>query len=246
MHTKPSHGPKLLIGLALLVPACASLRASDTTPASAQAIVHDQSFFRAIAEQDGKVPADADVLQLVHELESRLGDPDPVWRDDLAYSLITAWTYRDHLLPDGELRALVARLQLNLRRGIGQTGDDSVLLRSFSALTLSTLVALDAKQPFLERDQARALLDAALAYLADERDVRGYDERLGWLHSSAHTADLLKFLVRGRWLERGDQVRVLQAISGKLGVPATVVYTHGEDERLARTVLELVRREDFD
>jgi len=90
----------------------------------------------------------------------------------------------------------------------------------------------------------RDLLDRALAYLGAERDVRGYDEEKGWIHSAAHTADLLKFLARNRHLRPADQVRVLDAVSSKLrGAP--VVFTHGEDERFARAILSLVARADF-
>ena len=36
----------------------------------------------------------------------------------------------------------------------------------------------------------------ALAYLAAELDLRGIEPRVGWIHATAHTADLLKFLAR--------------------------------------------------
>ena len=62
----------------------------------------------------------------------------------------------------------------------------------------------------------------ALAYLAAERDLRGIEPRVGWIHATAHTADLLKFLARN---------------------PR---FTHAEDERLAAALLSVARRSDFD
>ena len=117
-------------------------------------------------------------------------------------------------------------------------------MRSFSALNLSILAARDNKEPYLERAGFEELLDGALAYLAGEADLRGYVPGTGWHHSTAHTADLIKFLARSRYLEVADQGRILSAIAAKLR--AADVYAFGEDERLAAAVLSLVRREDFD
>ena len=54
-------------------------------------------------------------------------------------------------------------------------------------------------------------------YLKDEQDVRGFDARLGWLHSVAHTADLLKFLARSPHLQVQEQAVVLKAIADQAG-----------------------------
>jgi hypothetical protein len=75
--------------------------------------------------------------------------------------------------------------------------------------------------------------------------VRGFDERLGWLHSVAHTADLLKFLARNPHLQVPEQALVLKAIADKLAMVETPLV-HGEDERLARAVLSIAARSDFD
>jgi hypothetical protein len=119
-----------------------------------------------------------------------------------------------------------------------------VLKRSFSALNLSVLAALDNREPFLEKDEFAALLDATLNYLRDEKDVRGFIPGPGWHHSTAHTADLLKFLARSSNLQTEDQSRILEAITSKFSTSG--VYTFGEDERLAHAVRSLVRREDFE
>ena len=98
--------------------------------------------------------------------------------------------------------ALVTTLATSLRAGIGEAGTDTVLLRSFSALDLSILAALELQDPALDDSGYRGLLDDALAYLAAERDLRGIDPRVGWIHATAHTADLLKFLARIRGSHR--------------------------------------------
>jgi hypothetical protein len=212
-------------------------------PAEAPA-THDASFWRSIVENDYALPPGESAADLLDELTPLLGSADAEERDTFGYGIPAHWIYRQRLLSADELQHLVRSWSANLRAGIGSTGDDGVLLRSFSALDLSILAALDNVEPFLEPDQRRALLDAALGYLADERDLRGYVAGKGWLHSAAHTADLLKFLARSDRLAPADQGRILAAIEAKLDV--SMVYTWGEDERLARAVLSVVRRDDFD
>ena len=81
---------------------------------------------------------------------------------------------------------------------------------------LSVAVARDNATPYLEAAEVRALLAATLGYLAREQDVRGYDDEKGWMHSAAHTADLLKFLARSRHLPAGAQREILDAIAAKM------------------------------
>lgn len=205
---------------------------------------HTRAFWRSIVEHEYAVPADQSLPDLTRELAGLLGSPDPESRDEFAYSILAAWIYQKRAIEPAALRPLMAALLANLTADIGGTGTDAVLRRSFSALMLSVVAARDNAAPFLTEAEYRDLVDRALAYLGAERDVRGYDEEKGWIHSAAHTADLLKFLGRNRYLRPADQVRVLDAISAKLrGAP--VVFTHGEDERLARAILSLVARTDF-
>jgi hypothetical protein len=84
-----------------------------------------------------------------------------------------------------------------------------------------------------------------LTYLREEQDTRGFDAEKGWMHSVAHTADLLKFLARNRHLELSEQADILTAIAAKLA-HVDHVLTHGEDERLARAVVSIVARPDAD
>jgi hypothetical protein len=91
----------------------------------------------------------------------------------------------------------------------------------------------------------RRLLVAALIYLRDEKDTRGFETGTGWIQSVAHSADLLKFLGRSRHLETADQASILAAIGAKLDA-VDHAFAYGEDERLARAVLSIVARPDAD
>jgi hypothetical protein len=221
----------------------ALLFALASDPAAAPA--HDRAYWRSIIEHDFQPPAGASVPDLARELSSMLGDRDPELRDETVYSILTNWIYRKHIVDGPLLVELEKSWTANLTREIGSTSGDAVLLRSFSALMLSVVAARDNADPFLDAAQFRGLLDAVLAYLHDEKDIRGYDASAGWMHSAAHTADLLKFLARSRYMTRDDQARILDAIAAKLA-NAGAVFGYGEDERFARAVLSIVNRTDFD
>ena len=206
---------------------------------------HPKSFWSSIAQQKHALPAGESAAPLAAELVASLGSPDPELRDDLAFSILTSWIYTQKLLGPADLRSIVQTLQGNLRRGIGGPESDQVLLRSFSALTLSVIASRDNADPFMTAAEYQGLLDAALAYLREERDLRGFDAAKGWMHSAAHTADLLKFLARNTKLRTADQARILSAITAK-NRDAASPFVQGEDERMARVVISIVRRADFD
>jgi hypothetical protein len=238
--------PELLLRLATV---CGfAVAATAQVPEATSAMAHDAAFWRAHAERSAESPPAAELPGLLVELTTMLASPDPTVRDDLAFTVLAKWLTRDECVPVAERRVLLAAWTQNLRRGIdaaaGQRGNE-VVGRSFAALALSLLAATDAKQPWLTAAEHAALLASALAYLGDEHDVRGFDDRLGWVHSVAHTADLLKFLLRSERLTKDQQAAALEAVARKLAA-TEVPLVHGEDERLARAVLSIVARTDCD
>ncbi|MFN8825998.1 MAG: DUF2785 domain-containing protein [Planctomycetota bacterium] len=225
--------------LTLLAP---MLPAQQSAPPPTQEPV---ALLRPWLAADAGTPPAAALPELVRQLDSLLVSPDPALRDELAFTLLTKWLYRERCLATAERRWLLAQWLPRLRQGIDTPGTDDVAARSFAALSLSLLVALDNDEPFLTVDEFTSIANAAIAYLRDERDVRGHDAARGWLHSVAHTADLLKFVLRSRHLLPGQQGAILAAIADKLA-RTDVALTHGEDARLARAVLALLLREDLD
>lgn len=127
---------------------------------------------------------------------------------------------------------------------IGESGINSVLKRSFSALCLASIVERDAKAPFLGPERYHGLVAAALDYLRTEKDLRGYDAKLGWIHATAHTSDLLQALAGNSLLTSEEASQILDAIAACLA-SAPEVYTQGEQDRVAQAVLAVIRRADF-
>jgi hypothetical protein len=204
---------------------------------------HDRGYWQAIAAHHYEVPAGESAAKLSNELSALLASTDPELRDDLAYSILAGWIARD-ALPDQQLLSLTADWDANLKRGIGETGTDSVLLRSFSALCLASLAEREAKKPFLSEPRYHQLVADGITYLEAERDLRGYDAHLGWIHATAHTADLLQALVDNRMLTSEEGSGILSAIAARL-TSAPQVYSQGEQDRLAQALLAVLRRDDF-
>jgi uncharacterized protein DUF2785 len=218
------------------------MRAQGTTSGQSR---HDRQYWRQIAKNHYAIPPGQDAFPLARELSGYLGSPDPELRDDLAYSMLAVWIIRQKKFSPEELVTLLEEWQSNLQAGIGETGTDSIFKRSFSALCLSALTERDLKDSFLGEGRFRALLNAALTYLGDERDLRGFDVKKGWIHATAHTADLLAALAENKLFTKQDQERVLKAITQRLA-SASEIFNYGEQDRLANVAAVIASREDFD
>jgi hypothetical protein len=214
-------------------------------PAAAEPPVHDRSFWMALAAKDFAVPEGESAGALALEAADLLSSPDPELRDGVGYEALARWVYKDGLVPPADLERLRLRLQAGLKKGLGETSGDSAYGRSFSAIGLSILAAADLKKPWLTQEAFDDLLSASTAYLVAEKDVRGFVPGGGWVHATAHTADVLKFLSRNPRLSSAGQARIVDAVARRLRT-AGVVFTWGEDERLALALLSLTRRKDFD
>ena len=221
------------------------LSGTATSAAPQSAPNHDRAFWRAIQTNHYAVPEGESAVALAHDLSGYLGSPDPELRDDLAYSILDVWIIERPQLSRQELIPFEEEWSTNLRIGIGESGTDTVLKRSFSALMLASIAQRDLNTQFLGDTRYHALLNDAISYLTSERDLRGYDATIGWIHATAHTADLLKALAENDLLTKADQHAILTAIAQRLATAPTV-YSYGEQDRLALAVRAIVTRRDFD
>lgn len=214
-------------------------RSSQTPPA------RDRAAWIALAKGGFVVPDGQRAVDLLTEMDTLLASPDPVLRDEVAYSAAERWILREKKLSPADLRSVMGLWTKNLDEGLGESATDRVFRRSFSALCLSIVAAADLSAPFLEPAEAQAFFDRMLDYFQRERDVRGFDPARGWMHSVAHTADALKFLVRNPKLPAGSDTRLLAAVRAKLEA-ADTVFAWGENDRVALALHAAVRRADAD
>jgi hypothetical protein len=212
---------------------------------AAAAPQHDRNFWRAIVKQQYAVTEHESADALARELSALLASPDPELRDDLSYSILARWIYRQNTLSTPTLVSLTDEWRANLKGGLGETGTDSVLQRSFSALCLAEMAKREAKAPFMGPERYHALVAEATAYMQQERDLRGYDATLHWIHATAHTADLLAALAESPLHTKDEAAAILHAIDARLST-APQVYTQGEQDRLAVAVVAVIGQKDFD
>jgi len=205
---------------------------------------HDKVYWKKIAAKKYEVPEGEKAFALAKELSGYLKSSDAELRDDLAYSILAEWILERNAFSADELLTLEAEWRGNLKAGIGENGTDSVFGRSFSALCLAAIAERELKSQFLGEERYRKLLEAALEYLGNEKDLRGFDEKRGWIHATAHTADLIAALARHPLFTEADQAKVLEAV-GKRVETARVIFSFGEQDRLANALAAMAGRADF-
>lgn len=162
-----------------------------------------------------------------------IGHPDSHLRDDLICSTLAGWI-TEGVYSDDQLRHIlrVALDEQHHFNGIGSQGDDTVLVRAFSVLLIPPVLAVHRRRSVLEPSEVQALAAPLERYLAGERDFRGYDVKLGWLHAVAHAADAFGSLMKASEVNGPTILRLLNALR-EAAANQRHVYAHGEDERIA-------------
>ena len=194
-----------------------------------------------MARNEYRIPDGHTLDGLTGTLFSYLSSSDSELRDDIAYSVYANWLKRG-MYSQAEIHTHVDQLLSNLDIGIGEIESDSVFLRSFSVLFLAEIVHNDHKQPLLDEEQITTIFEKTLWYLEMEKDPRGHIPEKGWAHALAHTADLILQLGKNRYIDETGLERLLAGIRNKLVRSTDWVYIHGEDDRLAGAVVEILKR----
>ena len=202
----------------------------------------DKDFWTAVARNSYAVPEGHTLDSLTEILFGYLGSTDPVLRDNIAYEVYANWL-KQEMYPPEVIHKHVDILLSNLEKGIGESSSDTVFLRAFSVLLLAEIVHNDNQKPLVESAQVRTILEKGIWYLGAEKDPRGHVPIKGWAHALAHTADLMLVLAQNRHIDPADLWSMLSTISNQIIHSTSHVYIHGEDERLASAVIEILRRD---
>ncbi len=214
----------LAVGFALTL-AMSSVSAQSCPPAGITQerllALRSQRF----AIEDGERPTLA--LRLMDCLSAR----DPVLRDEIAAAAISGWL-RGKLLSTATVQRLGERgLAL-----LTSARDSAGFTQSFAALTLSEIVRADRLDSALAPATLAAIADAAARHMEGIRDYRGYDQRDGWRHDAAHSADLILQLGVHPRVPPATIERLLLALASQVPAHDAHVYLDAEPERMARTV----------
>ncbi|MEW1955740.1 DUF2785 domain-containing protein [Terrabacter sp. NPDC080008] len=166
---------------------------------------------------------DASLSRLVHDLAS----PDPVVRDESAYAALSALVRTGALTP-GDRASLATAMLERLRH-------DRIEARAFAPLVLAALVRAG--------DGEQAWVPAVTTWYVGERDQRGHDPLLGWLHAVAHGAD---FFGACGAAGLGRPADLLDALARRLVAPTPCVWRDQEDDRVAHALALVLARSDLD
>lgn len=200
----------------------------------------ESAFWDRVVAEGHRVPSDRSLADLTAELTAMLGDPDPRRRDSIAFAVLARWVSDG--VYDDLLQGLGDGMTSGLLVGIGEDGTDTVYRRSFSALLLSVCVGRDNEQHILSPDTLLTWGDRVAGWFVRERDLRGYVPGKGWAHAVAHGADALGVLAESRAMGRLELTVLLDVIADRLLSPTHHRLRHGEDDRLARATLSILRR----
>ncbi|WP_147437491.1 DUF2785 domain-containing protein [Micromonospora musae] len=170
-----------------------------------------------IYRSDSTPPAGADLDDLTTELATCLGDADPGIRDGTPHAVLRTWIARDVIA--GERRAWLGDQMAS------RFADPRIEARTFAPLVLDMIVSRGDLRPHWPESFVR--------WYPAETDLRGHDEKLGWLHAVAHGADLLGTL--GRHPEV-DPAGMLDVAAARLIAPTDHLYAEREDERLGYAI----------
>ncbi len=202
----------------------------------------DNAFWQEIIRSQYAVPNTTSALALTPELLSMLGSPDGERREQVAFPILEQWIHKGRYTGT-ELWFLVEMLLSNLKVGLGEQGTETVYLRSFSALTLSEILHYDYYRHALTEAQVRQILEPAVKYLVEERDLRAYEHEHGWIHAVAHAGDLLWTLAHYGFFKSSDLARMMDAIAARVHAPVSTVFLMDEEERLVRGVMKILERD---
>jgi hypothetical protein len=190
----------------------------------------------AIIAADFAVPRGGVLPDLADELLDALCSPDPAVRDEQAYPVLATWIMGGRL--DGGLSGLGDRV-------IGLLGHPEIQARSFAALILAALIHRDTIAAVLDTHSLPRWTDGFASWWLAETDLRGWDDRLGWLHAVAHGADVVGELGLSPRLGAEDLARLLDLVRARLLAPTGYVFAHQEDDRTALALATVLARPEL-
>jgi hypothetical protein len=188
----------------------------------------------ALIEGDFAVPQDLDAA--VDELVVMLAAADPAVRDDRAYPILVAWVRRGVL--DGRLGTLGDTM-------VRRLGHPEVQARTFAPLIVAAAVDRDTSVDLLDPSTVRRWRDGFAAWWPSETDIRGWDDRLGWLHAVAHGADLGGAFGGSPRLSAADLGGLLTLIAERVTMPTGYRYAQMEEDRVARAMARILARPEL-
>lgn len=196
-------------------------------------LANDKEFLRSLVYNGYNFSDDIDCFAFAMALLSNMASTDAELRDELSYMLLAEGIIgKGRLTPEQAHDLLMTTIDNDhLFFRIGESGTDSVFLRSFSNLVIASILYTDANNPTLSEGVMDQVRRALFRYAEQERDWRGYVVDKGWAHAMAHLADALDECAQHP--AQSEQAREsIMRLASDLAKQQVPLY-HEEDVRLA-------------
>lgn len=198
----------------------------DAGPPKLSRMTTDSVDWESLAAEGFPFPESVAPALIAEGLSDLLVAADPEVRDARAYTALARWSREGHL--DTTLEQL------------GDTAAErfthpEVQARTFAPLVLRCVLdRAGAVAGLVPETSVRHWYADFASWYPSERDTRGWDDTLGWLHAVAHGADAAAAFARRLPAERPG---LLDLCARRMTAPHTDYrYAQLEDARLARAV----------
>jgi hypothetical protein len=160
---------------------------------------------------------DYDVKKVIDESLPIIGHHDPKVRDDLVYPVL-AHLFHDKHLNETDLENYLDLLISDdyLCYDMNNRESYSTLIRSFTVLQLVIICFVHRRDHIIKEDKINHLLKRFLDYYREESILTGYDIKVGWIHTIAHSADLFAQLLQVEHFEKKEILNIFYAIQQKM------------------------------
>lgn len=181
--------------------------------------------------------------ELANEMLKHIGHPDPVVRDDLIYESL-AHLFHDRYFHEVELTKYLQILidDKHMAYDIENKIVNSALTRSFSILQTVILIFVHQRDGIISKDVIYHAFNQFMKYFEQEQILDGYDEKLGWIHTIAHSADLMNQFMKLSWFKTEDIKLMFNSIADKIK-QENHLFMYNEEERLVVALKSGIKRD---
>jgi hypothetical protein len=194
---------------------------------------YDKKALLSLKDQKFLIKDNQEKFAVAKQLLHCLASPDPVLRDEIAFTGLSQWLRANDFNGDFYLAMFTTLTEVIS----AEVTDEYGVYQPFAMLMLSEVARVDRKSPFLNDLAREKLVTLGSQYLRTVDDYRGYDSKIGWRHSVAHTADLMLQLSLNPAITKSHLDNMLSAISNQVVAKNHHFYIYGEAKRLAMPVI---------
>lgn len=180
---------------------------------------------------------------LVEELLQNIGDPDSRVRDELIYPCLAHLLYDNHFNEEELLQYFTVLMnEEHLFYKINENPLNSVLTRSFSSLQIVIMLLVHKRDTIFDQAFVFEMFAKYLTYLKQESHFEGFNSEVGWLHSIAHSADVLNQFASLSYFQEEQLKVIFECVLDKMK-QRNHYFGYYEDERMVTALNTAIKRE---